>query len=533
MVVRRLLAVLAALLLFAAACSSDDSSPEESDGGGSDDTTASTADPGEPVDGGTLVFGVEAESDGYNPVANRWSIAGNLIGSAVYETLTVVTSDGTVEPWLAESVAPNDDGTEWTITAKPDITFHDGSELNAEVIAANLQARVDGLLTGLANEPIESVEVVDDMTVSVTMSTPWLAWDHALASQSGYIMGQVNVDDPAADPVGTGPYAWAEHVEGDQVTVEKYGDYWRDGLPHLDAIEFRIIVDEQAREQSLDSDTVDAIMTQTPQSIAEYVDTDLTVVEDSSDTHVVMLNAAAPPFDDPVAREAVVTATDNEALVETLYGSEVSPATGPFASEQWQLEDTNYAGYDPDRATELVEQYEEESGEPLSFSLEASQGQDNADRLATLAAQYEAVGMEVEQVQTEQAVYINQVIAGDYEAGLFRNFSWADPDFNFLFWHSSTAKGVGDVSVNFTQTVNDDLDAGLERGRGNADPDERKEAYDDVQRALNDEFAYVWLFHSRWAIVSDPQVHGWDEAVDRGWSRQDSKIFWADLWLEA
>jgi hypothetical protein len=43
--------------------------------------------------------------------------------------------------------------------------------------------------------------------------------------------------------------------------------------------------------------------------------------------------------------------------------------------------------------------------------------------------------------------------------------------------------------------------------------------------------AYVWLFHSLWAIVSEPEVQGWADAAARGFSRQDAKIMWGDLWL--
>lgn len=530
---RALLVLLVLTMVVAAACAGSDDNADDSP----DDTSGSagtTVDEGEPVDGGQLTFAVEGESDGYNPVAHRWSISGNLIGSSVYETLALVTDDGGVEPWLAESLEPNDDGTEWTIVARPDVTFHDGSPLDAEVIAANLDARKEGLLTSLATAPIETVEVVDEMTVKVTMDSPWMAWDHSLASQSGYIMSMTNVDDPTADPIGTGPFQWSEWTPDVRVVVDRYDDYWRDGLPHLDSIDFEIIVDEQSREQSLEAGDVDAIIDQTAPTIAEYRDTDYTLIEESqSDTHVVMLNSAVPPFDDPIAREAIVLATDNQQLVDDLNEGETEVAFGPFASEKWQADDTGYPDPDTDRATELVEQYEEETGEPLAFTLKGGSGQSNADRMSLLSAQWSAVGMQPAQESVEQAAFIGQTVVGDYQASLFRNFGWADPDFNYLFWHSSMALGPGEVSINFTQTKNDELDAALDHGRGSDDPEERAQAYDDVQRVLNEEFAYVWLFHSLWAIVSEPEVKGWSEAIERGFSRQDSKIFWGDLWIDA
>jgi peptide/nickel transport system substrate-binding protein len=245
----------------------------------------------------------------------------------------------------------------------------------------------------------------------------------------------------------------------------------------------------------------------------------------------VMLNTAVPPFDNPIAREALVLATDSQQLVDDLNGGETEVATGPFASDKWQLDDTGYPEPDPTQAAALVAQYEEETGEPLAFTLTASTGQGNTERMGILSAQWSAVGMQPEQETIEQAAFIGETVGGDYQAALFRNFGWADPDFNFLFWHSSTALGPGEISINFTQTANDELDAALELGRSSDDADERAEAYDDVQRILNEELAYVWLFHSLWGIVSEPEVRGWSEAIERGFSRQDAKIFWGDLWL--
>lgn len=527
---RTLILTFAAVLLVG--CGGDDGD-EGAEAPSGDERTETTAPADEPVAGGTLTFAVEAESDGYNPIANRWSISGNTIGSAVYESLTVVTADGDVEPWLAESIEPNDDGTAWTIVARPGITFHDGSPFDAEVIAANIEARREGALTSSQVAPITDVEVVDEMTVEVTMDVPWMAWPHSLASQSGFMISLANIQDPAADPIGTGPFRWTEWVPDDRVVVERNDDYWRDGLPHLDGITFEIIVDEQARDAALKAGDVDAIMTQAPASIVAFEDSgDYTVIDETgSDTHVVMLNTGQPPFDNPLAREALVLATDSEALVEQLHDGITEPAEGPFASERWQIDDTGYPEPDPERAAELVEQYEEETGQPLAFTLMGSAGQGNDDRMAALSAMWSAVGMQPQQETVEQAAFIGEVVVGDYQAALFRNFGWADPDFNYLFWHSSQARPQGDISINFTKVSNDDLDAALERGRSSDDPEERAEAYAEVQRALNEELTYAWLFHSYWAIVSQPDVHGWDEAIERGWSRQDAKIFWADLWL--
>ena len=41
-------------------------------------------------------------------------------------------------PYLAESVTSNEDATEWTVTLRPDLVFHDGNPLDAEAVKASM-----------------------------------------------------------------------------------------------------------------------------------------------------------------------------------------------------------------------------------------------------------------------------------------------------------------------------------------------------------------------------------------------------------
>lgn len=541
----RWLVAIIAIATLATACSSGTTS-ETSDAPGDTTPQGAAADQRntdavdrdadlEPVDGGELIFAVEAESDGYNPVNHRWSYSGNLIGSSVYEPLMSVTPERGVEPWLAESVEPNEDGTVWTVTPRDGITFHDGTPFDAEIVAANLQARVDGILTSRAVEPIETVEATAAGTVIVTMKRPWAQWDKTLASQSGFMMSQANIDDPAAEPTGTGPFQWASWSVGDQIVVDRYDAYWGD-TAHLDRITFKVVVEPSAREQALEAGDVDAIMTQEATSIAEYRDTDFTVVEDGlGDTAVVMLNGGVAPFDNPIAREAITAATDNETFADIRYGGLVEVAESPFAREEiWYTDDNGYVGYDPERAATLVAEYEQQTGGPLQVSLIGPQGTESQGNMEVLAAQWAEVGIETQILPTEQAALISETVSGTYQAAMFRNFSWADPDFNYIFWTSANALGQGNISVNFTQTANEQLDEAITAGREAFDDelDVRKQAYADVARILNEEHAYVWLYHSLGAIVAKPEVRGWTSAAERGFYRQDAKTWWQDLWIQ-
>ena len=123
-------ATLASLMVFAVACGGGDDggSSGESDtteGSGTSEAPSTEAPEGEPVVGGTLRVGLEADVDGLNPTASALAVSGLTMAQAVFDPLFTFTADGDVVPYLAESITPNADFTEWTLKLREGVTFHD------------------------------------------------------------------------------------------------------------------------------------------------------------------------------------------------------------------------------------------------------------------------------------------------------------------------------------------------------------------------------------------------------------------------
>lgn len=536
---RFVLTLLFVPLLVLTACGGDDdetSEPTDGDGNVTLATTPTTEVALEAEDGGTLKFAVEADSDGYHPINNRWSIAGNYVGSSVYEPLMVENGDGTLSPWLAESVTPNDDATEWTIVTKEGVTFHDGTPFNAEAVAANIQARLDSPLTALSNGPVESAEVIDETTAVVHMNEPWAAYDHTLAAVGGYMAApaMLGADGDPTLIIGTGPFQLEDWVPNDHFEVVRYDDYW--GEPaHLDGIEFTFLPDLQTRRAALEAGDVDGIMTPDPDTIRDFRDTEgITSLESSSEPAHIMLNSAVPPFDNILARQALAYGTNQETVIAAADGEGIlQPANTPFVpANPWHLEDNGYPAHDEAAAADFAAQYEEEVGEPISFTLKGSEGQQEAVAQA-LIEQWGNIGIEATFEKTDQATLINEVLVGDYQAAQWRSHNWVDPDFNYIFWSSSTDAPNGELSVNFTHTVTPELDEALNAGRASLDPDVRREAYDNVQRILNEELTHIWLYEQVWALATKDTVHGFQNADETNTiSRLEPKTMWGQAWME-
>ena len=176
--------VLLAVALLASACASVESGSTQVSGGDDDD-----ADAGPPQYGGRVVYGVEAETtNGWCLPEGQLAISGIQVARSIYDTLTVPNADGQFVPFLAESVTSNPEFTEWTITLRPDIVFHDGSPLTAEVVKNNLDAyrgqypARTSLLFQFVLSDIAAVDVTGPLTVRVTTDRPWSSFPSFLYS---------------------------------------------------------------------------------------------------------------------------------------------------------------------------------------------------------------------------------------------------------------------------------------------------------------------------------------------------------------
>jgi len=515
---RRLaLAALVVGALVLGACGGDDNGGGGGGGGGN-------GDPGEPTPGGKVVYALEAETaDGWCLAEAQLAISGIQVARTIYDTLVAPNEHGEYEPFLAESVEPNETYDEWTIVLREGVKFHDGSDLTAEVVKNNLDAyrgvypTRKPLLFLFVFQDIDNVEVVDELTVKVTTKRPWPSFPATLyATGRVGMMAQAQLDDTetcASNLIGTGPFKLENWTSGVSLSATKNPDYWGkdengNQLPYLDEIEYRPFPDGGARVNALLAGDVDVIHTSSSQQILtlrgeqESGNVNLVESDDYAEVAYGMMNVSQPPFDSLTARQAVAAAVDAETFNQVINQGLPKLATGPFAPGSiGYLEENPQPRYDPERARELVKQYEQESGRKFSFTL-----QHTTDTEVTAAAQMlqemaREVGMDVDLRAVEQATLIENVIGNEWQIATFRNHPGGDPDTQYVWWHSSQP-------TNFGKFKDDEIDRLLDQGRESADPEEREQIYKDVNRRLGEQVYNYWLNWTIWAVASDPNVYG-------------------------
>jgi len=518
----RLAAGFAVLSLLAGACGADDKAGRNAPPEDILTEESGLAEAGQPVRGGRIVYGVEAEtSGGFCLPEATLATSGNLIRTAIYDSLTMVNEDVEVKPYLAESVEHDAEYKTWTIGLRDGVTFHDGTKLDATVVKNNLDAYLGRrpprapTLYPMVLANVDTVTVEDDRTVVVTTKVPWVSFAAYLSPLGIMAQSQLDdVNDCDTRLVGTGPFKLASWVQDQELLTQRNPDYWQiapDGepFPYADALAFRPITDAQQRINALEAGEINAMMASAPTdlygSLTDLKDDgsiNLLISDDHAEVTHLLLNSSEAPFNNEKFRRAVAMGVDREAYSALLDGGFSTIAQQPFPKgDMGYVDDPGYPGHDPEGASKLVQEYVSEGGDP-SFTLSVSSEPLIVARGEVIQNQLAKVGISVKLASADQATQINEAIAGTFQAIIWRNHAGGDPDGQYVWWH-----GQGNP-INLGRFVDPEMDALLEAGRGEADSAKRREIYENVSRRFGEKVWNVWLTYVEWGVALSPDVHG-------------------------
>ncbi len=440
-----IVAVVAALTSSCAFVGSDGDDAARGAASAQSPTESGLPDDPEPTRGGQLVYGLEAESSGgwCLPEA-QLAMSGLQVVRAIYDPLTVPDADGGYAPYLARSVTSDDSHQAWTITLRPGITFHDGSELDATVVKNNLDAYRGAydarspLLFSFVYENIDEVTVVNELTVRVTTKVPWVAFPAALYNSGRVAMlaqSQLDADAEgcATRPIGTGPFEFVSWSAGESLQATRNADYWQvapDGepYPYVEAFDFRPMPNNDARMAALQQGELNMMHTSTMADMAENLATlrdegaiGLLVSEECTETAYTMINTSVEPLDDLDVRTAIAQAIDRNDLNERANKGFATLADGPFApGVLGHLNDPGGVEFDLDAARDTVAAMEAD-GRRTEISLLTSVDPAAVRQAGIQKEMLEAVGFTVELEVELQADLISLVITGDFDLAAFRN----------------------------------------------------------------------------------------------------------------
>lgn len=509
-------AVAVAASLLVAACAT---------GGGSDSSAADQSGAAN-----VLIIGMTAtniplldttlsQNEGYEGI--------RFVGNQMYDALSRfdLSDPGEIPdvvPALAESWTPNEDLSVWTFKLRPDVTFHDGEPWNADAAMFNLDRVLDqaapqyypelNAQAGLAIGGVQSARKIDDMTIEISTKGPW---SHLPADLTTIFFGSPKAIEELGNqgfgqaPVGTGPFRFKEHVQGQRLVLDKNSDYWR-GAPELDQVILRPIPDPTARVAALRSGEVNWIEVPLPDDVASLEAEGFTVHLNSYDHEWPwVFDTTKAPFDDRRVRQALNYAIDRESLTKDILQDTAAPLPQAAAEANFaHRADNDLYTYDPAKAKALLA----EAGYPDGFTFRLSFPTSGSGNMVpipmneALQADLAEIGVEVQLEPIEWAAMLTDFFVGNIPGGaeaINISLSYQQEGFWTSWYGTGSASNAGKYS-------NPDVDALFTKAKTIVDPAARGEVYAQAAKILTEDAPWLFVASDLNPRATSPSVHGFD-----------------------
>ncbi|TYO93877.1 ABC transporter substrate-binding protein [Desulfallas thermosapovorans] len=425
-----------------------------------------------------------------------------------------------IEPCLAQSWKVSEDGLIYTFDLRRNVSFHDGTPLDARAVQYSVQRQLTGKSTkntayaGFVYAPLDKVKVIDRHTIEFHLKYPYAAFLNNLAMPMA-----APVVSPAAPrlqsgklgahPAGTGPFIYAGEKNGGLV-LQANPDYWAG--PARGEILFLTIPKADQRVQQLLSGQVDIALDLTFAQTARLRFKGYPVLRATGlDIGYLGFYTDRRPFNEPGVRQAVAAALNYREILEELWPQETRPAHGPLPPTVLGYDKgITQIDYAPDKCARLLKEAGYDKG--LSFDLITYEqerpyapggGKVLAEALARSLAGH-GISVQVRSYPWQQFKQALSRREGD--AFLYGWISDnGDPD-NFLY--TLLAANQVKSGLNITRYHNEELETLLVSGRHTNDPEMRQQIYRAAQQVINRDVPWLVLNHSLHYAATSPLVKG-------------------------
>ncbi|MBO4235937.1 MAG: ABC transporter substrate-binding protein [Firmicutes bacterium] len=479
---KRLIAVALVLVMVITLCACKGNTPKEPE-----PTTDPDGPTGEPIYGGELVVGIQADLDAsLDPHVSSSSAGTREVLFNVFEGLVKPDSDGNLIPAIAASYDVNDQADEYTFTLREGVLFHNGNAVTVGDVVYSL-SRAAGLDTGtpLVSDVagIASVEAKDDKTVVIKLSAP----DTEFLSHITTAIIPEGID-PNTEIVGTGPYKLASRTIQESVVFEKFDGYW--GTPaYIDKVTLKLIDNSETLVMSLKSGAVDMATHLISSQVAEL--DNMNVLEGSSNAvQALYLNNAVVPFDNVKVRQALCYAIDKQAILDlafdghgSLLGSSMFPAFGKYFMDEL----TNYYEYNPEKAKELLKEAGLENGFGFTITVPSNM-QQHVDTAQVIVQQLELVGVKAKINQVEWTTWLEETYRGRNFEGTIVSFDAHGVAASDLLARFQSTNGKNMINFN-----SEAYDAKYKEATSTTDDAAQTAAFKECERILTEEAANVYI----------------------------------------
>lgn len=482
------------LLLFIAAGCTPETAGDMTDSNDSDSNDNATEE-GSPSARDDIVIGIE--SDAVTMLANTdVNYVNDVQIRNIYDPLIERDNEGGFIPGLA-SEWKNIDELTWEFTLREDVTFHNGKPFTAEDVKQNIEYILNEENNSFYRSrwtAFKEVKVIDDYKVQIITHEPLpnlllRIADDLLIMDMEHVQ-EVGLDEAAKNPVGTGAYKFSEWERDQYLKLEANEDYWN-GAPSIKQVTFKYIPEFSTRLAAFLSGEID-LFKNVPVDSVERVENDgnskIEMIGSSRINYVALNTFYDGPLQDKKVRQAISYAVNVDELLASVLNGNGTKMTGPLSKINADYAETEGYEYDPEKAIQLLEEAGYKPSD-ITLQLDTPNGRYPMD---THVAQ--AIAAQLQQIGITVNVQVNEW--GNHLAKI-RQREMSDM---FILGWGPAFDAQGTVENLFTEEApySGFYDPEVQEMISNAipifDPEERKQAWAEIQQRLVEEAAWIYLW---------------------------------------
>ena len=468
-------------------------------------------------------------------------------GLVVFDPTKPIGGIDTVIPELAESWSWDEDATSLTFKLRQGVKWHDGKPFTAKDVECTwhwLNGKTDDYFRKNPRRVwwtnLREVTINGDHEATFHFARPQPSILALLGSGFGVVYPcHVTAKDQRTNPIGTGPFKFVEFKSNERVRLVRNPQYWKEGLPYLDAVEYTIVGNRSTRVLGLIAGAFDLTTTgditvpimndiahQAPQIVCTLGPTNVSVN--------VLVNDKRPPFDNLKLRQAMALALDRDAFVtilsqgaSTISGNMMPPPEGLWGMPKEKLAAlTGYSGSIEERrarARKIMEELGYDAQRKLRLKVSTRDLSAYKDAAVILVDQLNQLHFAAELEIIESTVWFGRAARQDYWVALnLTGSSVDDPDATLVESYAC------DSEYNFTKYCNPEVTRLLEAQSAARDVAKRREIVWEIERILNDDVARPVVLHGRSAQCRQPYVRGHVRAANSIYSNWRHEQIWLD-----
>jgi peptide/nickel transport system substrate-binding protein len=481
-----------------------------------------------PKYGGRLVVGIAKDIVSLNPFYRTQS-TDSFVRELMFQTLLDLDNRMQPAPALAESWSIAKDAKTYTFRLRRGVRFHNGKELTAEDVKWSIEYALDpqNQATGLTLlQNIQEVRAKDKTTVEIVLKQPQAAFLVQVSSITPFVvvpkdsipMGKSNLP---AFPPGTGPFVYKDYRAARELTLTRNKDYWQKGLPYLDELVLKPVVDDQVRFLSLRSRDLDLIERTPYAFVKKVIAGEIPSIQISEAKYAgfrrLVFNVTQPPFNNFKVRQAVLYALDAREFLKGAHWGFGEPATvwGIPKTSPWFVKDLPDIRRDPAKVKALLK--EAGVGPELEVVIIARTGEEEENQI--IQQQLTTAGIKTKVDYLENASYVNLRRDGQFQMVLSGAEPVVDPgdSYPFRFGCDEPKKGPKRI-LNYSGYCNEEFDNLVRDAGHTADFKKRHELYAKAIRIIHHDLPEAPFVFTPRFFTFGQKVKGFEAGISDNWT---------------